>query len=367
MHPRLIAVGAALAVTLTLVACGADDPPAPQKSRLFENADLPKGSSGTLVVARDGEMLDCRGWGLADREAEVAASCDTVYDVMSMTKQFTAAAILKLQMQGRLRVTDPISRYIDVPPDKRGITVQHLLTHTAGLVDSLGGDYEPLSRADLVAAAMASELRSEPGARHHYSNVGYSLLAVIIEEASGMGYEQYLAQELFAPAGMTSTGYELPDWKTADVAVEYDARDRPQGRPFEHPWADDGPYWNLRGNGGLLSSARDMYRWYLALEGEQVLDAEAKEELFQPRVREEPGGDTRAAYGWVVMETPRGTVQWHNGGNGWSYGEIARFPDSDAFVFWVTNHYRSRAGGWDLDRLGPELTGSVAEQLLDAD
>jgi len=368
MRPRLIGAGAALAATLTLVACGADDPPPPTEPGFFRAADVPKGSSGTLVAARDGELLDCRGWGLADREAEVAADCDTVYDVMSMTKQFTAAAILKLQMQGRLRVTDPIGRYIaDVPPDKRGITVQHLLTHTAGLVDSLGDDYAPLSRSQLVATALASELRTAPGVRHHYSNVGYSLLAVIIEEASGTGYEEYLAEELFAPAGMTSTGYVLPDWDSADVAVEYDARDRPQGRPFEHPWADDGPYWNLRGNGGLLSTAQDMYRWYLALEGEQVLDAEAKKELFRPRVREEPGGDSRYAYGWVVITSPRGTVQWHNGGNGWSYGEVARFPDSDAFVFWVTNHYRSRAGGWDFERLGPALTEGVAERLLDAD
>jgi len=366
MRPRLIAVGAALAATLTLVACGADDPPPPQGSGgRLQNADLPKGSSGTLVVARDGEMLDCRGWGLSDREEEVAAGCDTVYDVMSMTKQFTAAAILKLQMQGRLQVTDPLGRYVaDVPPDKSGITLQHLLTHTAGLTDSLGGDYDPLSRSDLVAAALASELRSAPGTTYHYSNVGYSLLAVIIEEASGVGYEEYLAEELFGPAGMTSTGYVLPAWDPADVAVEYDARDRPQGRPFEHPWAEDGPYWNLRGNGGLLSTARDMYRWYVALESEQVLDAQAKRELFRPRVLEEPGGDTRYAYGWVVMETARGTVQWHNGGNGWSYGEITRVPEARAMVFWVTNQVSGR--GWEFDGDdGAALTQLAVERLLD--
>ena len=82
-----------------------------------------------------------------------------------------------------------------------------------------------------------------------------------------MGYEEFLAEQLFEPAGMTQTGYVLPEWDPEDVAVEYDAQGRPQGRPYDHPWAADGPFWNLRGNGGMLSSARDMYRWQLALAG----------------------------------------------------------------------------------------------------
>ena len=86
--------------------------------RLLE-AKLPDGSSGTLVAALDGEMLVCQGWGLADREAEVSADCDTAYDIMSMTKQFTAAAILKLQMQGKLAVTDPISTYVGDGPRRQ--------------------------------------------------------------------------------------------------------------------------------------------------------------------------------------------------------------------------------------------------------
>jgi CubicO group peptidase (beta-lactamase class C family) len=351
-----------------LGAC-ANDPRPDEPADVFPLPDVPAGSSGTLVAAVDGRMMACHGWGLADRETGVPAECDTVYDVGSMTKQFTAAAVLKLQMQQRLRVTDPIGRYVaDVPPDKRGITVQHLLTHTAGLVDSLGDDYEPLSRADLVADALASDLRSEPGARYHYSNVGYGLLAVIIEAASGTSYEEYLAEHLLAPAGMDRTGYVLPDWDDAEVAVEYDADGTAQGRPFDHPWADDGPYWNLRANGGLLSTARDMFRWHRALEGERVLDEEAKAALFRPRVLEGPGEDIHYGFGWVVMETPLGTVNWHNGGNGWSYGEVARLADSGAFVFWVTNQYRSkRPDRWNLERIGGGLTEGVLKRLLDAE
>ena len=97
-----------------------------------------------------------------------------------------------------------------------------------------------------------------------------------------MGYEEFLAEHLFEPAGHAQTGYVLPDWDRSQVAVEYDSRSRPQGRPFEHPWAEDGPYWNLRGNGGMLSTARDMFRWHVALDGEDVLDRAAKRPALHP-------------------------------------------------------------------------------------
>ena len=138
-----------------------------------------------------------------------------------------------------------------------------MLTHTSGLVDVLGGDYERQTRGSMLAGALESELQARPGAEYAYSNVGYSVLAAIVEKASGIGYEEFLAKHLFAPAGMTQTGYVLPDWEPGQVAVEYDRQGRPHGRPLDHPWASDGPYWNLRGNGGLLSTARDMFRWQL--------------------------------------------------------------------------------------------------------
>lgn len=360
---------AVLAAALLLSSCdGAEPAPPPDadRPRVFRASDVPDGSSGSLVAVADGDVVACEGWGESDHEAGTPSGCDTVYDIGSVSKQFTAAAVVKLQMQGLLRVTDTLGDFFaDGPADKRGITVRQLLTHTAGLVDSLGDDYEPLSREEMISAGLVSELRTRPGARYHYSNLGYSLLAAIVEEVSGTGYEDYLAEELFAPAGMTQTGYVLPDWDETDVAVEYDARGRAQGRPYGHPWADDGPHWNLRGNGGLLSTARDMGRWLLALEGDAVLDERARAELFRPRVLEQPGGETRYAYGWVVADTPLGPITWHNGGNGWSYAEISRLTESGAGLFWVTNQSRSAPGGWNLDRLQPSLTEAVAQRLVD--
>lgn len=361
---------AVLAVALLLLtSCDGEEaapPPDDARAAVFREADVPEGSSGSLVAVADGEVVTCEGWGESDHEAGTRSGCDTVYDIGSVSKQFTAAAVVKLETQRRLRVSDTLGDFFPgVPADKRDITVRQLLTHTAGLVDGLGDDYEPLDRQQMITAALASDLRTEPGARYHYSNLGYSLLAAIVEEASGEAYEDYLAAELFEPAGMTQTGYVLPDWDPADVAVEYDARDRAQGRPYDHPWADDGPYWNLRGNGGLLSTARDMGQWLLALAGDTVLDDEARAELFRPRVLEQPGGETRYAYGWVVADTPLGEITWHNGGNGWSYAEVSRLPESGAALFWVTNRSRSAADGWSLERLRPSLTEQVAARLVD--
>lgn len=348
---------------VSLVGCDGG-PTGPDSIEGFVEKTVPERSRGVVVAAQKDELILCKGWGSSDKAGDVPLDCDTVVDIMSMTKQFTAAAVLKLQMLGELDVTDPIGEHLDgVPEDKQGITVEQLLTHTSGLVDGLGEDYEAVTRDELVVNAMESELQSRPGESYAYSNLGYSLLAAIVETASGVGYEEFVAEHLFLPAGMTSTGYVLPDWDKLDVAIEYDDQGRPQGRPLDHPWAADGPYWNLRGNGGLLSTARDMFRWHVALRGDDILDAAAREQLFKPRVREEPD-DTYYGYGWVLTEHDDVPVAWHNGGNAHSYGELARTPDGQAMLFWVTTQTVSTDGDWNFEDLGPDLTEGILTRLL---
>ncbi|RKS77019.1 CubicO group peptidase (beta-lactamase class C family) [Actinomadura pelletieri DSM 43383] len=343
--------------------------PVDRSIRTFLDGALPEGPGGTVVAARDGGLVHCRGFGLADREKKIPARCDTVYDIMSMTKQFTAAAVMKLEMTGRLRVSDPIGAHLDgVPADKRGITLHHLLTHTAGLDDEGAGgdDYDPVSRDRMLEVALRSGLRSAPGAEFHYSNLGYSVLAAIIEKVSGVGYERFLAEHLFKPSGMTRTGYVLPRWKRDEVAVEYDERGVPQGRPYEHPWAADGPYWFLRGNGGLLSTPRDMFRWHRALAGNGVLSRRAKREMFTPHVfvGAADGIEMHYGYGWGVVRANGRVINEHDGGNDWSFGEFARFPDHRVMVFWISNH-ALREGEWNLVERNKELTFGIERHARD--
>src|SRR5215203_3290061 len=130
------------------------------------------GFSGSLLVAKGGEVILDKGYGFADAQRKAPFTAETAFDVGSITKQFTASAILKLEMQGKLAVSDPISKWFEgVPDDKRGITLHHLLTHSAGLVDILGDDYDEMPRDRLVKGALGSKLLWAPGTRYQYSNV----------------------------------------------------------------------------------------------------------------------------------------------------------------------------------------------------
>lgn len=313
-----------------------------------------KGYSGAVIVAKDGEIILRKGYGVANRKKGQSVKPDTVFTIGSITKQFTGAAIVKLEMQGKLRVSETIDRYFaDVPDDKKGITLHHLLTHTAGLTDVLGEDFDTsATREAVLRLAMQSKLRSKPGIKHAYSNLGYSLLGMIVEKASGMEYEAYLRKHLFEPAGMMKTGYLLPKFAPGSLAVGY--RDgKSWGTVLGHPMLEDGPCWHLRANGGIHSTIGDMYKWHLALEGSEILSDEAKAKYFAPHV-DEGSGDSFYGYGWVTFTTRRGTkMLGHNGGNGIFFADFNRYVDENVVIFHASNSRRYPPGriGNDLARI----------------
>jgi CubicO group peptidase (beta-lactamase class C family) len=310
------------------------------------------GFAGAVLIARDGEVILHKGYGLADREVAQPVTAETVFDIGSITKQFTAAAILKLEELGRLRVSDSIGRYFDaVPPEKSGVTIHHLLTHTAGLEDVFGGDYEPMPRDSLIRVALVSTLLWAPGTRYRYSNAGYSLLGAIVERVSGQPYERFLRTNLFNPAGLGPTGYRLVDWSHRRLAVGYRGSER-WGTPLDFAWAADGPSWNLRANGGLLSTVGDLYRWHLALETDRVLSDSSRAKAFRKHVPESDGGESFYGYGWAVTPTTRGTtLVRHSGGNGYFFANFRRYLEDRVVVIFATNEYANRAVERDVERL----------------
>jgi len=287
----------------------------------------PFGLSGALLVAVGGNVVLNEGYGLAIRSDGVPNSAETVFSTGSITKQFTAAAILKLEVTGELSAEDPLGLHLDdVPDDKAEITLHHLLTHTAGVIAATGPDYEEVGRDEVVARVLAAPLEFRPGEQMSYSNAGYSLLAAIVERASGRPYEEFLREHLFAPAGMERTGYRLPDWGASTVAHWYRG-DTDNGTPLEKPY----PFWNLMGNGGILSTTGDMFAWYQALRGEKVLPAAAKEKLFTPFLND-------YAYGWDVLETERGRLIQRDGGSSLgSSAEFRWFVDEDVVIILFCN------------------------------
>jgi CubicO group peptidase (beta-lactamase class C family) len=325
-----------LALAATLLS-----PPAPLRERVDDLMTRLEGHgfSGVLLLAKDGEIVLEKGYGLADRGKKLPATPDTVYCIGSITKQFTAAAILKLEMQGKLSVTDPISRFFPgVPADKKGITLHHLLTHTAGLREDYGEtDFEPVSREEIVSRVLSAPLLSAPGEKFRYSNAGYSLLAAVVELTTKGPYEAYLREQLFLPAGMTRTGYKLPGWKPGELARGWRG-DEEWGTTIERPWAPDGqPWWNLRGNGGIHATARDMWRWHQALLGTAILSEEAKRKLYGRHIAEEMP-ESWYGYGWSIATTPRKTTLiTHNGGNGIFAADFRRYVDEKIVWFIASN------------------------------
>jgi CubicO group peptidase (beta-lactamase class C family) len=293
------------------------------------------GYTGGVLIVRDGRPVITRSYGMANRTAGIVADTATVYNLGSITKQFTAAAILRLEELGRLRTTDSIARFFpDAPADKRAITLHQLLTHTAGFrSDFSPGDYEPTSREEYVRRMFAAPLRNPVGSTHFYSNAGYSMLAAIVERVTGSDYETALRDLILAPAGMRETGYKAPKWPAARIAHGYQ-NDRDWGTIVERIAPDDAPYWALRGNGGLHTTLGDMARWDAVLNDARVFTDSSRRKFMTGYVNEGPDGESQYAYGWAVMKTSRGTrLVTHNGGNGIYVAEFLRFVDDGVTIF----------------------------------
>src|SRR5688572_2791698 len=304
------------------------------------------GYSGSALIASGGKTVISRGYGYSDRERKIKNSPKTISDIGSITKQFTAAAILKLEMQGKLSTDDKISKYFqNVPPDKTDITIHRLLRHSAGLPGGIGGDYEKIGVAEFLEKVFASPLRSPVGTKFGYSNIGYSLLALIMEKVSGQSYEQYLYANLWKPAGMEMTGYTRPRFNKDLIAVGY-RQDERWGKPTEKEWDKNAPYLHLKGNGGILSTTEDLLKWDRALLTDKILSKEAKRKYYFPALRADETGKSHYGYGWDVTKTDRNTTRiWHNGTNRVFYADFYRFIDEGVTIILMTNSWQNSFNG----------------------
>lgn len=296
-----------------------------------------QGWSGSALVASKGAVLLNKGYGLADRESKRAQTHETVFSIGSITKQFTAAGVLKCEELGLLSLSDPLTRFfVDVPADKEQITIHQMLTHSAGFAGAIGDDYENIDAEAFATLAFGTPLEFHPGQGYHYSNVGYTLLGIIITKVSGEGFESFLHEHFWKPLGMTQTGYQIPGHKPEALAVGY--RDGTRwGTALDRPWAADGPGWHLRANGGILSTTGDMYKWYVALRDNVVLNAASVENLFTPHVAEGPQQMSFYGYGWTIQPLGDKRVIWHNGGNGVYNANMSFIPKDDICIIVSSN------------------------------
>jgi len=287
---------------------------------------------GVVLVAQQGEVVFAKGYGFADYE-RVPNTPATLFELASLSKQFTAAAILKLEQQGRLETGDTLDRFFPgVPADKKAVTVHHLLTHTSGLSPELGVPYASrIGREEYVRTMLARPLDAPPGEKFAYCNAAYALLAAIVEVASKRTFEEYVREEIFTPAGLADTGFIGDEALKAKGRA---ARRRGPGTPKEWSAVEWFWGWGYRGMGGVVSTAPDLLKWDRALRGDLVLGAAAREKLFAP---------VQADYacGWVVQATDRGTTKVFHGGSVMGFvAHFARYLEEDVAIVLLSNDRR---------------------------
>jgi len=303
--------------------------------------------SGSVIVTRNGEAVFAAGNGMADRGRQVPNTPETMFRVGSVTKQFTAMAVLILQDRGLLDVKDSVGRYVPgLPASWQGLTIHQLLTHTSGLMHSwnLPGFTETMARPTTLDETLArfydQPLLFKPGTDFAYSGLGYFLLAKLIETVSGQDYGAFLEHEIFGPLGMRDTGADHPGLPPARRALGY-AR------------ADDGTITDapdifvpvLTGGGNLYSTVRDLAIWDRALAAHQLVSDRAYAALYHPERR-------NYAYGWQVTQLEGHEVLQHSGGLPGFNAFNLRLPSDNIDVVVLSN-------------VAPSPVEKIAQQLAE--
>lgn len=292
------------------------------------------GPGASVLVIEDGKPVVDRAYGYADLEARTQAAPRTNYRLASVSKQFTATAVLLLARDGKLGLDDPVRKWLPSLPAEAAdaITVKHLLTHTSGLID-----YEDLMAEDAaeqihdagVLELLATQKRTyfPPGSSYRYSNTGYALLALIVEKASGKRYAAFLHERIFAPLGMDRTvAYEKGVSEVADRAYGYSLIDGRWQR------TDQSSTSAVLGDGGIYSSIEDLAKWDAAQYDDRLLDARSRKLATTPWTKTDDPA-IEYGYGWRIT----GDTLWHSGETIGFRNVIVRYPQRRLTVVVLTN------------------------------
>lgn len=295
------------------------------------------GFSGAVLAAKGGEVVCATAVGPASLDGAERNTPATLFEIASASKQFTAAAVLRLVQQGKLGLDDPISRHLPgVPENCEAITIRHLLQHTSGIPGS-NSRGAGMDLAAVLPVFLAGGPRHTPGTRFEYWNQGYALVTAIISSASGQDFVEYSRAELFRPAGLRYTmftGDDAPNVEGLPVAVGRSMRGGGAARSaLGHPYGAFG--FQYRGMGGVVTTVWDLWRWDRAISAdgpEAILTSASREEMFKPG----PGRESYAL-GWRVQTVKGQRIQSHGGAVRGFTCDVRRYPDHDGCLFVLAN------------------------------
>ena len=279
--------------------------------------------SGVVLLARGGTPVFARAYGEANKERHIPNRLDTKFSLASMGKMFTAVAVAQLVERGKLSYDDTVGKHLPDYPNTdvaRKVTVHQLLTHTSGLGDFFNERWEQRRSSvrtvkDYLDLFADKPLEFEPGTRWRYSNGGFVVLGAIIERVTGRDYDEYVAEEVFQPAGMTRTGFFAPDDSADDMATGY-TNQGSDGRPRPGPRRSNAEHRPGRGNpaGGAWSTAGDLARFAEALRAGTLLDPRSAAKLTEPKPGAGAGPEERYGYGFMVHAVHGHRAFGHFGG-----------------------------------------------------
>jgi CubicO group peptidase (beta-lactamase class C family) len=286
--------------------------------------------SGSILVAEHGQIIYERGFGKADIKNDVAFTANTPVYLASLSKQFTAMAIMMLAERRRLSYSDPLSKYFrELPSYAATITIRNLLNHTSGIPDyvELGLEHPGLTNSDVLSALIGQKaLRFPPGDKFAYSNTNYVLLALIIEKVTAQPYKLFLQNKIFVPLGMKHTFVYDGSRPKTSRAIGYNR------------FGDTSDYDLLTyGEGGIFSTVADLFKWDQALYTEKLVTRATLNEAFT-RGRLNDGSSISYGFGWAIAEYKGETIYAHAGRYGGFNTYIKRFPQERATIIFLTNH-----------------------------
>ena len=281
---------------------------------------------GSVLVARSNQIVFMQGYGMANREYDIPNAPNTKFRLGSITKQFTAMCILKLQEDGKLSVDDPVSKFVpNCPSNWSGIKIRHLLTHTSGIPNFTSfPDYLPTMMLSSPAEKTIERFRDKPlefkpGERFAYCNSGYILLGYIVEKVSGKSYEQCVQEVIFKPLGMKDSGYDHFERILPHRATGYTRHD--------DAWSNSA-YIDMtvpNGAGGLYSTVEDFFLWYQCWRERKILSASSWEAMTTP-------GKANYGFGISISEAFGNKMLEHTGGINGFATDMKWFPDADLFI-----------------------------------
>jgi D-alanyl-D-alanine carboxypeptidase len=305
--------------------------------QLFRGAVKPGEPGIAVIVTRKGQTLHRAAYGMANVELGVALTPDHVLRIGSVTKQFTSAAILMLAEEGKLAVSDPITKFLpDYPTQAKTITIEHLLTHTSGIqsytdMPAWRGKWrQDMTPAEIVDLFKNEPMQFAPGEKWRYNNSGYILLGAIIEKVSGKKYADFVQERIFTPLGMAHTRYDVTEEVTAKRAAGYGRTGarivNAQYLSMTQPYAA----------GALMSTVDDLAKWDAALAAGRVIRADSLAQAFTS-YKLASGNESGYGFGWQISRYEGLAVQEHGGGIPGFRAHVVRMPSEGVYVAVLSN------------------------------